>query len=97
EQGWAYQREMELLVECGLTPMETLVAATLDNAHFFRVADRLGSVEVGKRADLLLIDGDPLADIRAMRQVKRVMLDGVWVARLTEPRRARGHHGPDRG
>jgi imidazolonepropionase-like amidohydrolase len=80
EKGWAYQREMELLVESGLTPLETITAATLNNARFFRVADRLGSVEVGKQADLLLVEGNPLADIRAMRQVKRVMLNGVWVA-----------------
>lgn len=80
ETGWAYQREMELLVESGLTSMETLVAATLNNARFLRVDDRLGSVEAGKQADLLLVEGDPLSNIRAMRRVKRVMLNGAWVA-----------------
>lgn len=79
ERGWAYQRELELLVESGLTPMEALVAATSENARFFRVEDRLGSIEAGKLADLVLIDGNPLADIAAMRRVKRVMLNGVWV------------------
>ena len=68
-----------LLVACGLTPMEALVAGTLENAHYFRIADRLGSVEAGKLADLVLIDGDPLKDISAMRRVKRVMLNGQWV------------------
>ncbi|WP_437740714.1 amidohydrolase family protein [Sorangium sp. So ce1504] len=79
ERGWAYQHEMELLVESGLSPMEVLVAGTLENARYFRADDRLGSVEAGKLADLVLIEGDPLADIRAMRRVKRVMLNGRWV------------------
>jgi imidazolonepropionase-like amidohydrolase len=79
ESGWAYQREMELLVEGGMKPMEALVAATSENARFFRVIDRLGTVETGKLADLVLIDGDPLQDIRLMRRVKRVMLNGRWI------------------
>lgn len=79
ELGWAYQREMELLVEAGLTPMEAIVAATRENARFFRVDDRLGSVESGKLADLLLVEGDPAGDISAMRRVRRVMLNGLWV------------------
>jgi len=79
ERGWAYQREMELLVTSGLTPMEAIVAATLENARFFRIADRLGSIEKGKLADLVLVEGDPTRDIEAMRRVKRVMLNGAWV------------------
>ena len=80
ERGWAYQRELELLVEAGLTPMETIVAATLENARFFRAEERLGTVERGKLADLVLVEGDPLKDIRAMRNVRRVMLGGNWVS-----------------
>jgi imidazolonepropionase-like amidohydrolase len=80
ERGWAYQREMELLVECGLTPREVIAAATLNNARFFHADARLGSIEAGKLADLVLIDGDPLSDITAMRRVKRVMLNGQWAA-----------------
>jgi imidazolonepropionase-like amidohydrolase len=79
DRGWAYQRELELLVAAGLTPMEALVAGTMENARFFRIADRLGSIEAGKLADLVLIDGDPLKDIAAMRRVKQVMLNGRWV------------------
>jgi imidazolonepropionase-like amidohydrolase len=79
ERGWAYQRELELLVEGGLTPSQAIVAATMENARFFRIADRLGSIEAGKLADLLLVEGDLLANISAMRRVRRVMLNGVWV------------------
>ncbi|WP_437597303.1 amidohydrolase family protein [Sorangium sp. So ce590] len=71
---------MELLVESRLSPMEVLVAGTLESARFFGADDRLGSLEPGKVADLVLVEGDPLADIRAMRRVKRVMLNGRWVA-----------------
>ena len=78
--GWAYQRELELLAECGLTPMEAIAAATRSNADFFRVSARLGTIEHGKLADLVLLDGDPLKDIRGMRQVGRVMLNGHWIS-----------------
>jgi imidazolonepropionase-like amidohydrolase len=79
KRGWAYQREMELLVEAGLTPMEAIVAGTMENARFFRAEKRIGSVQPGKLADLVLIDGDPFRDIRAMRRVAGVMLNGRWV------------------
>ena len=77
--GTAYADEMQLLVQCGLSPMEAIVAATMNNARFFRVAERLGSIEVGKLADLVLLEGDPLQDIGTMRNVQRVMLNGRWV------------------
>jgi imidazolonepropionase-like amidohydrolase len=79
EFGGAYQREMELLVEAGLTPAEVIRAATLEGAKYFRTADRLGSVEAGKLADLVLVEGDPLKEIGAMRKVRRVIVNGVWV------------------
>ncbi len=78
KRGWAYQRELELLVDSGLTPMQALVAGTMENARYFHIADRVGSIETGKLADLVLVDGDPLKDIRNMRRIKRVMLNGVW-------------------
>lgn len=78
KRGWAYQRELELLVESGLTPMQALVAGTMENARYFHIADRLGSVEAGKTADLVLVEGDPSKNISDMRRIKRVMLNGVW-------------------
>jgi imidazolonepropionase-like amidohydrolase len=79
ERGWAYQREMELLVESGLTPMQVIVAGTMENARFFRIADRLGSVQVDKLADLVLVEGEPGKNISDMRRVRRVMLNGKWI------------------
>jgi len=78
KRGWAYQRELELLVDSGLTPMQAIVAGTLENARYFHAADRLGSIEAGKLADLVLVEGDPSKDISNMRRIKRVMLNGVW-------------------
>jgi imidazolonepropionase-like amidohydrolase len=85
KRGWAYQREFELLVESGLTPMEAIVAGTTENARYFRIDDRLGSVEAGKIADLVLVQGDPLKSISNMRRIKRVMLNGTWQKAEAEP------------
>ena len=79
ERGWAYQREMELLSESGLTNMEIITAATMENARFFRIEDRLGSVEEGKQADLILLAGDPINNLDAFYNISKVMLNGVWV------------------
>ncbi len=79
ETGWTYQHEMELLAKTGMDNMKIIKAATIENARFFRIDHRLGSIEKGKQADLILIDGDPIADINAMYNVKKVMLNGVWV------------------
>ena len=85
EYGYAYFREMELLQEAGLSAMEIFVAATMENARFFRVDERLGSIEKGKLADIVIVEGDPLKDIKLMRNVKRVMINGTWVPNATSP------------
>ncbi len=79
ETGWAYQREMELWVESGIPNGAVIAAATIENARYFRIADKLGSIEKGKTADILLVNGNPLTDIKAMRDIEKVMLNGVWV------------------
>ena len=79
ERGYAYFRELELFQDAGMTPMEIIRAATIENARFLRIDERLGSIEEGKLADLIVVDGDPLADIKYMRKVRRVMLNGEWV------------------
>lgn len=84
ELGFAYNREMELMHEAGMSTMDVIVAATLQNARFFRSEERIGTVAPGKLADLVIVKGDPLADIRAMRNVRGVMLNGAWVRPLEE-------------
>jgi imidazolonepropionase-like amidohydrolase len=86
KRGWAYQRELELLVESGLSPLEAIVAGTMENARYFHIADRLGSVEKGKLADLILVEGDPSTNISDMRRIKRVMLNGIWQRAESESR-----------
>jgi hypothetical protein len=85
-EGKAQQKEMELLVEAGLSPMEAMVAGTLESAKYLRAEKRIGSIEPGKLADIILIDGDPMKDIRAVRNIRRVMLNGVWVEENPVPR-----------
>ena len=77
--GWAFQREMELLVESGISNSEVIVAATMENARFFRIDDRLGSIEKGKIADMILVKGNPLKNIRDARNIVKVMLNGNWI------------------
>lgn len=74
--GWAYQREMELLRESGMSPMEIILASTLHNARFLGCQDRLGTLESGKLADIVVVDGNPLEDIQAMYQIALVVQNG---------------------
>lgn len=79
EMGWTYQHEMELFSKTGMSNMNIIKAATIENARFFKIDERLGSIEKGKQADLVLIEGDPIANINDMYNIKRVMLNGLWV------------------
>ena len=79
ELGWAFQHEMELLVHSGMSNMQVIVAATMENARYFKIDHKLGSIEKGKIADLVLLKGNPLQDIKAAYQVSKVMLNGNWV------------------
>ncbi|GMR17554.1 MAG: amidohydrolase family protein [Gammaproteobacteria bacterium] len=77
----AMWREMSALVDSGMTPLQVISAATKTNAEILGQADRLGTIEPGKLADLIVIDGDPLADIRALGYVDIVVKDGaIWYA-----------------
>ena len=69
--------EFELLVKAGLTPLETIQAATVNAADHFKMSDRLGSLTPGKIADVIAVDGDPLSDVSTLKKVRFVMKDGV--------------------
>jgi imidazolonepropionase-like amidohydrolase len=70
-------RELELMVEAGMTPADALRAATLGGAELLGWQDRLGSIAPGLLADVIAVDGDPLSDITAVRRVRFVMKGGV--------------------
>jgi imidazolonepropionase-like amidohydrolase len=74
--GHSLHREMELYVSAGFTPMEAIQAATIVPARALGRDRELGTVEAGKRADLIVVDGDPLADIRNLRQIVQVVAGG---------------------
>ena len=79
--GIGLHQELALYVENGLTPAEALAAATLAGPKWFGVLDRHGSIEVGKQADLVLLDANPLVDIRATSAINTVVLRGSIVDR----------------
>lgn len=78
--GASLHRELELLVAAGLTPLAALRAATSAPAQAFGLTDR-GAIRPGMRADLVLVDGDPLADITSTRRIRTVWRGGVTVDR----------------
>ncbi len=75
--GYSNQRQLELLVEAGFTPLEAIRIGTLNGATYLGRGDEVGSIVVGKRADLVLVDGDPSQRIADVRNVKLVFKDGV--------------------
>lgn len=79
--GWSMHRELETLVAAGLTPMQALAAATVNPARFVGAAREWGSIAPGLRADLVLLDGDPLDDIRNTTRIAGVAVGGRWLAR----------------
>lgn len=72
-------QEMELMVEYGMSPLAVLQSATSVNAGSFGIGHQLGSIKPGYLADLVAVEGDPLKDIKQVRQVKLVMKNGVVV------------------
>jgi imidazolonepropionase-like amidohydrolase len=70
-------RQFALMVKWGMSPAEAIRAATLGNAELFGLQDQIGSLKAGKRADIIAVDGDPLADVRQLEDVDFVMKDGA--------------------
>jgi imidazolonepropionase-like amidohydrolase len=77
--GPALHRELELMVEAGLRPMEALVSATKNAAAVMGREKELGTLEKGKFADLVILDDDPQFDIKNTRKISRVMKAGEWI------------------
>jgi hypothetical protein len=75
--GFGDQREIELLVEAGFTPVQAIRIATLNGAIYLGRQDRIGSVAVGKNADLVVVQGDPAARIADIENVEIVFKDGI--------------------
>ncbi len=76
-----FHKEVEAHVEAGMTPMEAIVSATSDSAKSCQVDDRVGTLEPGKTADVLVVDGDPSQDIRALADTVDVFQGGKLVDR----------------
>jgi imidazolonepropionase-like amidohydrolase len=74
--GFGIHDELALLVDAGMSPLAALQAATRNAAQFIGQLDRRGTIEVGKVADLVLLDKDPLADIHNTRAIQAVVLNG---------------------
>ena len=77
---WAPHVEMEDMVVAGMTPMQVIVAATRNSAEFLRMADA-GTLQAGKSADFIVLDANPLDDIRNSRRISAVVLRGAPVDR----------------
>ena len=91
--GFADHREIELLVEAGFTPVEAIRIATLNGAIFMHRQDHIGSVAVGKNADLVVVKGDPSVRIADIENVEVVFKDGAGYDTRKLLDSAQGHYG----
>lgn len=81
--GFSLHDEIELLVKAGLTNEEALISATRLPANWLGIGDKIGTIEVGKYADLILLDANPLNDIINTRKIAGVAVDGQWLNKST--------------
>ena len=77
--GFSLHDELELLEDAGLTNEETLISATRLPAERLSIDDKVGTVEIGKYADLILLDSNPLDDIKNTRNISGVFVNGRWL------------------
>ncbi len=76
--GFSLHSELEYLVRAGLSPLEAIRSATLRPAEFFSLQDEMGTIDAGRKADLVLLDADPLVDISNTRQISAVVTKGNY-------------------
>ena len=79
--GFSLHQELEVMVDVGLSPYDTLRTSTYNPAMYLNKLDEFGTVETGKRADLVLLNANPLEDITNTRQITGVMVRGRWYTR----------------
>lgn len=77
--GFSLHDELELLVQAGLTTQEALISATLLSAQWLGIDKQIGSIEIGKIADLVLLDDNPLTNINYTRKIAGVLVNGKWL------------------
>ena len=88
--GLGMHQELDLIVDCGVSPLQALQAATIHPAELMRMGDRLGTIEAGKVGDVVVLDANPLEDIRNTRKIFKVIsrgrvLDGKYHADFKNP------------
>ena len=83
--GRAHFERLEDLQDCGENPVDILIAATRNGAEAYGLGDQIGTVETGKKADLLVLEANPLADIANLRSIEHVIKDGQIVDRDVLP------------
>jgi imidazolonepropionase-like amidohydrolase len=88
--GFSIHRELGTLVAAGLSPYEALATGTRQIAAFFGTLDRTGTLEAGKRGDLVLLDGNPLQDIANTSRIAGVLIGGRWLPKSDIDRRLDG-------
>jgi imidazolonepropionase-like amidohydrolase len=79
--GFSLHEELQRFVAAGFTPLEALQTATLNAAKFLGMSDRLGTIEKGKLGDLVLLDGNPMEDIRNTQKIAGVVVNGRYLSR----------------
>jgi imidazolonepropionase-like amidohydrolase len=90
--GFSIHRELASYVAAGLTPYQALVTGTRGVAAHFNTRDRSGTVEIGKRADVVLLDANPLQDIAHTSRIAGEMIGGRWLPRNELDRRVNEKH-----
>ncbi|HEY8520700.1 MAG TPA: amidohydrolase family protein [Gammaproteobacteria bacterium] len=88
--GFSLHHELVAMVEAGLTPYEALRMGTVNPAVFFEAEDEFGTIREGLAADLILVSGNPLEDVRALSRIEGVMVRGRWLDRESIDQRLEG-------
>jgi imidazolonepropionase-like amidohydrolase len=91
--GYGDQREIELLVEAGFSPVEAIKIATRNGAEFLGELDRIGTLTAGKQADIVIVKGDPSANINDVEKVEIVFKDGIGYDSVAIQQSAKGSVG----